>query len=459
MPPITPTFPPWTTGDLVSASKLNGMMDWIDTALALQEQRNMPVDSGANVLDCAVYGRPFYGYNQGSQVEYWLAHNGDTLVIKLSGTDPAYLYWRFDGVNYGAANAVLAPGVEHVIPLSATQLANLYQYQPIRIALRSTYHPNNSIFVDYIYQTDSAWLTKAGTVPTLGTMPTFTDGDTSSADDLNLIQTETENALTCLNQPIPCQYSNDDRAGTRQYYVGWVRHMHERFYVDVTLSMQAEDNFYVRYDGGDVSGHTGSYDGVLIGNVPAGRIVGNWYKVELVIDRHDNEEHEQHVTLWSYAEVQGTFFGGYSGMGRWEHGDEVSGNNPPEPYLNQMSISLDEISDVLRYVNLPCRTAGSIILDEGDNNCAGAQIIDGMSAYRVHRWLAYNTFRKADGNYATATLQWFTAGRNLQSYSLPTAEAPAFFDMESTPVKPGMWFKVVNAGFAIQTPSPGVNYA
>jgi hypothetical protein len=92
-------------------------------------------------------------------------------------------------------------------------------------------------------------------------------------------------------------------------------------------------------------------------------------------------------------------------------------------------------------------------------NCTGAQIIDGMSGYRVHRWLAYNTFRKAGGDWDTATLQWFTSGRNIQTASLPLMEEPGFYDLESTPIKPGMWFRVIGAGFAIQTPMPGANYA
>ena len=31
MPPLTPNFPAWIDGDLLSASKLNDLMDWIDT--------------------------------------------------------------------------------------------------------------------------------------------------------------------------------------------------------------------------------------------------------------------------------------------------------------------------------------------------------------------------------------------------------------------------------------------
>ena len=457
MPPIIPRFQPWYTGDLVSASKLNELMDWVDTATGLHEQRSIPFDSGANVLDCDVYGRPRYGYNEGSQVEYWLAHNGDRLVVKLSGTDSAYLYWRWDGVTLNNADAVIAPGAAQTFNIAnwnnGTGLAGLYQFQPVRVMLRSTYHPNNSIFVDYLYQTDS----NAG--PSTAVLPAFTNGTASNANDLNLIQAETEYALELLSQPIPCQYSNDDRAGTRSYYVGYVRHQHKRFYVDVTLDMQAQDNFYVRYNGGDVTGVTGQFDGVLEGPTPGGLTVGDWYKVELVIDRYNNEEHEQRVKLWSYGEIVGDSLTTISPMDRWTHGDTMNGSAGGPPRLAHMTEALTEIGASLRWVNLPCRTAGSIKLDINPLDCTGEQIIDGMSGHRVHRWLAYQSFLKADGDWETPTIQWFANGRNLQSFSLPHMEAPAFFDFESTPIKPGMWFRVIGAGFAIQTPIPGANYA
>lgn len=457
MPPLTPNFPAWIDGDLLSASRLNDLMDWIDTAAGLDEQRMVPFDSGANVLDCDVYGRPFYGYNSGSQVEYWLANNGDQLTIKLSGTDPAYLYWRWDGVTLNNADAVVPANATTTYNIAnfnnGAGLANLYPFQPVRFMLRSTYHPNNSIFVDYIYQTDSNAPT------TLGTLPAFTNGATSSAADLNAIQDATEQALACLNQPIPCQYSNDDRVGTRQYYVGWVQHQHSMFYVDVTLDIQPTDNFYVRYNGGDVTGATGRYDGVLSGPVPGGLTLGNWYKIELVVNRDTTGEMEQHVKLWSYGEIPKTVLNTMDPMVRWDHGDTASGNVGGPPRLSQMANTLGALSARLRWVNVPCRTAGSIILDVGNMNCTGAQIIDGMSGYRVHRWLAYNTFRKADGDWDTATLQWFTSGRNIQTASLPLMEEPGFYDLESTPIKPGMWFRVIGAGFAIQTPIPGANYA
>lgn len=452
------TVPEWRTGDLVSAAKLNDMMDAIDAATGLQEQRVYPFDSGANIEDCVVYGRPARGYDQGAQVEYWLAHHGDKLVLKLSGTDPAYVFWRWDGVTLNDPIALVAPGSETVLVLSASQLSGLYQYQPVRVMLRSLYHPNHSIFVDYLYQTDS-------NAPTsLGTLPAFTNGGLSAAADLNTIRTATNLALDTLSQPIACQYSNDDRVGTRNFWRGWIKHAHTRLVVDLTITVQgfeAGDSFYINYNGVNYwnwAPSTGnlSFDGQAVITLSAGLTVGTWYEIAVGFNR--SSEAEQHVTVWSMAEVPGFNLVTINSMTRWTHGDVLNGSAGGPPRLVQMSNALGDVSASLRWINQPCRTAGSIILDEGDQNCVGAQIIDGMSSIRVHRWLAYNTFMQTDGNYANASLHWFSQNRTMQSYSLPTVEGPAFFDLESTPIKPGMWFKLTGVGFGIQTPEPGINY-
>lgn len=427
MPPLTPNLPAWIDGDLLSASKLNDLMDWIDTATGLHEQRMVPFDSGAD-----------------GQIEYWLANNGDRLTVKLGNADPAYLYWRWDGVRLDNADALIQPNTTTTFNIAnwnnGAGLANLYPFQPVRFMLRSasTSFPNAGIIVDYIYQRNSNAPT------TLGTLPAFTNGTASSAANLNAIQDATEQALDCLNQPIHCQHSSDERVGTRSYYDRWVQHQHSTFYVDVTLDIQPTDNFYVLYNGQDVTGATGRYDGVLSGPVPGGLTLGYWYKVELVVNRDTTGEMEQRVKLWSYGEIPEAVFGTIDPMVRWDHGDTANGSAGGPPRLAQLSDALGSLSTRLRWINVPCRT---------DNN------INGLSGYRVHRWLAYNTFRKADGDWDTATLQWFTSGRNIQTASLPLMEEPGFYDLESTPIKPGMWFRVTGAGFAIQTPIPGANYA
>jgi len=294
-------------------------------------------------------------------------------------------------------------------------------------------------------------------------MPAFTNLGTSSANDLNLIYSSTVKALDCFAQPVACQYSNDDRVGTRNYWRGYIQHRHKVLFVDLTITTSGwntGDYFYIRYNGnhlwswGPSAGNL-NYDGVVQLDLDIPLTVGNWYQIEIGFNR--TNEHEQHVTIWSMAEypVTSTF----NALTRWKHGDTLFGNGGGVPYLAQMSGVLGDLGSKLRWVNLPCRTAGSIILDVGWNNCSGAQLIDSMSSTRVHRWLAYNTFRQANGEWAQPQIQWASGNRTLQSFSLPQVEVPSFFDLESTPIKPGMWFRMSGVGFAIQTPVPGVNYA
>jgi hypothetical protein len=120
-----------------------------------------------------------------------------------------------------------------------------------------------------------------------------------------------------------------------------------------------------------------------------------------------------------------------------------------------MSTALGGVSTSLRWINQPCRTAGSI---KGEN-CYGDEFVDSMASTRVHRWLAYKSFQMLTGEYARPQIQWFINGRGLGSYSLPQVTVPSFFDLESTPVKPGMWFKLSGVEFGIQTPQSGSSYA
>lgn len=464
----------WRTGDLISASKLNAMLDNIDVLVGFDEQRMIPFDAGANLLACetnglpGIYGRPGMvgsqatsAFNKGNQVEYYVAHNGNQLVIKHSSDDSAYVFWNWDGVSFTNPDpiALVPTGVETTLTLSATQLSGLYQYQPVRVMLRSQNHPTATLFVDYIYQTSS-------TAPTIASLPIFENGTTSSAADLNAIVEQTDNGKANLYQPIPCQYSNDDRIGDRNGVIAYVRHTHDKFAFDLTAVSQGwtanEENYvFLRLNdthvwSWGVTEAQRSYDRPETVAVPAGISIGDWYMVHFGWQRAT--EHEQRLTLWSYGEQPDAANSAIDELPRWQHGDTVQGDSTA-PYLLQMADTLNDVAADLRWINLPCRVAGSVKPTVGWDVCAGEQAIDGMSAHRVHRWLAYNTFRKADGSWANAQIHWSMGGRNLQSFTLPTVEVPSFFDLESTPVKPGMWFRMTGVGFAIQTPIPGINYA
>jgi hypothetical protein len=452
------SIPDWRTGDLVSAAKLNETMDAIDMAIGYHEQRIPVFDSGGTIGGCpGTFARPSQGWFSGNRAEFWVAFNGDTLVIRHSSPNnrSVWLYWDWNGIEPGtpgsvSASAEIAAGsdYEFVIPSPSSYS----QFQPVRFLLLSTANPANELFIDYIYMTDSN--APAG----LGTMPAFTNGATSATADLRTVRTATITALDTLMQPVPCNYSNDDLVAARNYYVGYIRHTHSQFYVDLTLDINDNDFFNVTIDNQDVTGTRGRFDGTLTGDMPAGLTIGNWYRVLMFVNVAvpGYTDTGQRIKIWSMGQRPGSPLSSVNSMTRWAHGDVLNGSAGGPPRLVQMSDALDALGANLLYVNQPCRVPGVQIGD----NCAGADTVDGMAGYRVHRWLAYKTKVKADYNSRhTGVLQWFAAGRNLQSYSLPTVEAPAFFDLESTPIKPGMWFRAVGVEFAIQTAVPGTNYA
>lgn len=460
---------PFRTGDLLSASKLNAMLDEIDALAGLDEQRMLPVDSGADIEGCTVYKRPMYNWFRGERAIFWFANSGDRLKVYVDGAEDAYLWWNWDGVYppSSLSTHVLTGNTENTIAVATSEL---YPYQPVRVLVTRVTGENN-LWVRYIYLTDS-------NAPTIASLPAFTNGTASSAANMNAILSAIEAGAANLQQPIPCQYSQDDRVGSRNGYIGYVRHTHSRFQADVTVTTQGftEGEFaFLNLDGVNVWAWTpsaGNYsydsqrDGLIDVAVPASVSPGDWYEVHFEYVRagqappsNTGAEHEQHMQLWSYGEVPDDALGFHDLTTRWEHGDTVNGSAGSQPRLDAVTNVLNSIGTRLRWINQPCREASTTITDVGQMACSGDQLIDSMSAHRVYRWLAYENFPKQDGRLANAQIQWFTAGRNLQSYTLPAVNVPSFFDLESTPIKPGMWFRLSGVLFGIQTPLPGFDYA
>lgn len=465
---VTPVF---ATGDILSAAKLNAMLDEIDVLVGLDEMPNTPVNSGADIIPCDVYGLPMYPWQKGSRMVYWFAHNGNQLKLFVEGSEPAYLWWNWDG-SLSLSDYVVPGNTHHTITLSPAQLAGLYQYQPVRVMIQRV-QGETELFVRYCYQTSS-------TAPAVGRMPTFDNGEVSKASDLNQILTGIDNAAANLRQPVPCQYSNPDRIGDRNGIVAYVKHKHERFVADVTVTTQGytegEQAFLRVHDmntnawswspGPNNFSYDGQRDGLINVPVPAGINIGDWYRVWFGYFRanqsppsNTGDEHEQRMTLWSYAEHPDEYGIGYDQTTRWTHGDAVYGRALASPHLSAMSNILEGIGTGIAWINKPCKQAGIVKAGYMYDPCGGGYSIDSMSARRVYRWLAYSSLSKPDGTRDSAQLQWFTQGRNLQSYTMPQVDTPSFFDLESTPIKPGMWFRVSGVNFAIQTPVPGVNYA
>lgn len=439
----------WHAGDLVSAAKLNAVWDDIDALTGLGQQRVFPVDAGANLRRCDIYERPASGVFSGRQVDFWFSHNGDTLKIQVEG-GAAYVYWRWDGASYDDPTALIQPGALRTIPLGPSHLAGLYQYQPVRVCVRSVNWPTDDLFVTRLWQTDS-------NAPAIGALPTFANNTTSSAADMNTIETAIANARANLLQPVAMNYCNDDRIGSRNNYVGYIRHTHDTVYVDVTTrGLLDGDSFVVTYNGVPLALSPAALNPntLLSAKPPSGLTWGEWYRVEAFVHRPSGEQ-EQHMQIWSIYEAP--FAPVSYGNTRWQHGGTLHGNSGGPPQLDSLSTALGLLP--LRWINQPCRTVTSTVTGYGYDPCGGSELVDGLSGYRVHRWLTYQSFRQKDGNWATPTLQWQTGGRNLQTYSLPHVDVPSFFDLDSSPIKPGMWFGLIGAAFGVQTPIPGIVYA
>lgn len=484
-------LPAFQTGDLLSASRLNQMLDNIDVLIGLDEQRQLVYDSGADVRGWNGNLLPWcrdrgYPVQAGVQVDLWIAHNGDTLKVYLGDatitSTAANLWYDYEGDNEQGP-IVVQPNAERTITIPNANL--FYQYQPVRVFIQQAgYDPDinpnatPALYVRYLYATDS-------NAPTIGSTPAFTDGDPSSATDLNDVLTACDNALANLNQPLPCVFhlasapawtEATSGGGDVTGLTGWFRYTHNTLKADMVLQgpLGSSPNYYDRatwyVDGTAVWTIDLRDDGTTSGPVfkrwdkrisvnldEAGLSLtpGDWYKVEFVYQRTlagpPGLDRGQTVAVWDYHFLHSEQFATFDPLTRWEHGDTVAGDDG-DPMLADMSNQLEDFRDSLRWYNQACRAATSF-------RAAETEVVDQMAGYRVHRWLAYENFVLEDGERSTATLQWNAGGRNLQSYSLPEVEVPSFVDLESTPIKPGMYFRLSGVKFGIQTPTPGTDYA
>jgi hypothetical protein len=139
-------------------------------------------------------------------------------------------------------------------------------------------------------------------------------------------------------------------------------------------------------------------------------------------------------------------------MPRWEHGDTVNGNSEASPDLYEMSEALNAIS-TLRWTNPACRAGAQWIPNRSGECDSSSKVVDEFASIRVHRWLAYEPIELADGKRATVTLQHKTGGSyTFTGTTLPSVTQPSYYDLDNTPIKPGMYFRLVGSKFLIQTP-------
>ena len=491
MSDFTP-LPDFRTGDLVSANKINTITDNIDYITGLEQARILAFDSGADQWDYATFrrawGLPIY---YGKQAYFWLAHNGDRLHLyyTTTGTAQADLWYDYGGANQQGPFRV-APGGDRTITINA---APFYRYQPVLIYIKqdpwgSDPTQNPALWVRYLYQTNS-------TLPSLS-IASFVDGNTSAASDFNTVLRDCEAGLELFNQPVASSYYMADidhwtasadpvvPGGTGDSDVGgltaYIQHRHDTFFADMEIQGPGENSslydsaewiyngvtiwkIYLSVNGtGTGPSNPGSqyksWSGEINVNLETAGLTltpGNWYKIEFRYRRNgQGNDRGAHAALWNYGELANEQFSFVPDVTRWAHGDTVYGSID-KPNLTTLSIALDDLNSSARWYNPATRGAASYTYAVYPD----IERVTQFWSFRIHRWLAYENFVLRDGKRANAQIQWSTGGRTLQSYTLPEATTPSFIDLETTPVKPGMYRRISGVKFAIQTPEPIEHYA
>ena len=441
-------LPDWQDADLLSANRLNAMATNVDVAIGLDEQRVWPIESGGNVLNCGIYSRASDARFGGDEAIYYMAHNGDRLLFShvLYGVgSTATLHYNNQSWS-GLANST-----EHRLTLDP-----LPRYKIVKI--RAVSNVLNGLYVRQLYSYQS-------NATAIGAMPAFTNGTTSSAAHLNTIMAGTKRAVTQLNQPIAGMYSqsmdgpNSDLAlaTNRNGYYGHIRHKHDRLYLWIWYGCDGYDPgdyLEVTYNGERVwwwSPHlSGQFYGGFSGLVtlPAGLVVGNFYPVE--VRMYWGASRRQRFTLWSLYETSSTASASVAAVDRWAHGNTANGSADGPPQLDSMTDALGGIG-TLRWTNPACRAAHGWIPNLSGVCSIADEKFDELASVRVHRWLAYESIEKAGGTRAPVTLQYQSGGA-YTGITLPTVDTPWYYDLDNTPIKPGMYFRLIGSKFLIQTP-------
>jgi len=442
-------LPAFRDGDLLSASRLNAVATNVDIAVGLDEQRVWPIEAGANVKYCDLYSRAADARFGGDEVEYYIAHNGDKLlfhhVVSGISSNATVVYNSQTFSN-------LAQAADHVLTLSS-----LPRYKIVKV--RITCDTPGGLFVRKLYSYSS-------NAPTFGSMLDFANGGASRASDLNQIMEITKRGIAFLNQPVAGMYNIDLNGASKQLarerngYYGYIRHKHDKLYLWIRCECNGygeDDYFIVTYNGEEVwkfspyqeSKYFTTFAGLV--DLPSGINVGTLYPVEVrkVFEQKDRKER---FTLWAMYETPTTLSGTISAVDRWAHGDTANGDADGPPQLDSMSDALGGFG-TLRWTNPACRAACGWIPNYSGDCSADNEITDELASVRVHRWLAYENILKQDGKRAPVTLQYQTgSGATFTGTTLPEVESPSYYDLDGTPVKPGMYFRLIGSKFLIQTP-------
>lgn len=432
--PFYTELPQFRTGDLLSATRLNQMLSNLDAVYGLDQRMSIGT----------TYGHSYVGAEVGWLG--WVAYNGNQLKIYLQEAGTV----EFDiTLKHELRTETFASG-----GLKTIDLSGYARYQCYCIRVAGTLPPL------YAYMVDSS-------AASIGTMPTFSNGATSTAADFNTVLSATGALAEQFNQPIvatsvwstdwsalnPPSWLNDQQTHSIEFYM---QHRHARleFYCTAVSSSGQGPLDTIAWD---VIGNTGgwhlfwaqeiprpgSFAPTQAINIPlpTDRLtVGNWYRYRFSHNKNGSHE-DGSCKLYFYGEQRESTAGLWQPLDRWTAGDQVHGSAGGPPQLDTMSDNLDHL-DGRRHTTNP-------VMRKSTQDNWGDVRVERVFSKRIHRWLAYEN---ATEN-ATPVLYYTTDKLNvLASVTLPVSYSTVFLDFETTPVKQGMIFYVDNCNYAIQVP-------
>lgn len=440
--------PSFQTGDVLSASKVNHLLTDIDTLYGWYYGPNYGFDN-------AWAGTPPGGWGG------WCILTGDTLVVQLStfsGGAIAKVY--FDGTQIGVGTGYTSAGTYNIALPSGSEAWQ--PWQPYRVSITNTQPSGTGEFnVVRVFLKDSS-------IPSSGTLPDFADGDTSSAADFNAISNGIRNVEPLVVQPvIGCRggegYGDAFVGGSNS---GWViaqswSIQHRVNALRCSLFIQGSwgpgtISARLRYNGVPVNGAEWT-----VGPLSSRRItdkvfalpttpplaIGTFYNVDIQIRQDPAWQSGWHVSPAYVYEDQLGLPAGYYETLRWEHGDYAAGDSD-NPGLFVMRENLNAI-------NVNATACGAINVVQMEPIFTSQPLVEPEARRFYHvrrwRWLAYNR-QQWDASGPEATVNWTYDGVTWDSYTLPDVEDGGFYDLDSSPIVPGLLFYVSGVQYAIQTP-------
>lgn len=455
--------PSFSTGDVLSASKLNALLTDLDTLAGW-------------------YWGPHYGTDQqqydstgtGTTVEGWagwVVLTGDRLTFTMTNPTVGGVVVKvyFNDVQIGNLAGYGSAGTRTIaldIAANGWQMWTPYRIKFITVRPAGT----GELDITNVYLTNS-------TIPNIAaTIPAFADETVSDAADFNAIADGITTLAPLFMQPVAgCR-------GGEEYTVqgtntGWTTvqswaMQHRLNSIRASLFIQGPEQ------AGTVSARL-KYNGVVVNGteawtvtrgttpnnslrvtdqlytIPGSPVAGTFYTVEFQIRQSTGWLTGWHVSpryVYEDSSVPGL---ADSDAARWAHGDYGAGVDGT-PALVGMSNSLTKLNDVRAWTNVVQREPIDTFSFPWWPNY-------NRRVYHVRRWrwLAWKKHEwepePPHTDVPSATINWTYDGRTWQSYTLPELDGDegGFYDFDTGPIVPGMIFYASGVQYAIQTPYPG----